>query len=201
MHPAVASPEPTAVHRYHRAPSPIHFPTEASVPESKRHLDLRTLLYTLLKTMAAEHSIGSEQFVYWNASSPARCLAPDAFVRRGTPDTSFTSWKTWERGAPELAVEIVSDSDAPQVAWSEKLARYGELGIKELVRFDPDAEEGQRIRIWDRVEGDLVERQIEGDRARCNVLGLTWVVMPSSGYPVVLRLARDPHGDDLMLTP
>lgn len=31
--------------RYLRAPRPLHFPVEATVPESKRHLELRTLLY------------------------------------------------------------------------------------------------------------------------------------------------------------
>jgi Uma2 family endonuclease len=36
-------------------------------------------------------------------------LSPDVFVKVDVPDTSFGSWKTWERGgAPELAVEIMT---------------------------------------------------------------------------------------------
>jgi hypothetical protein len=40
-----------------------------------------------------------------------------------------------------------------------------------VVRFDCDASEGARLRVWDRVEGDLVERVVEGDRTPCTVLG------------------------------
>jgi hypothetical protein len=40
------------------------------------------------------------QIVYFDASDPARCLAPDLFVRTGVPDAAFGSWKVWERGTP-----------------------------------------------------------------------------------------------------
>ncbi|WP_234023719.1 Uma2 family endonuclease [Sorangium cellulosum] len=196
----LATGKPAAVRRHHRAPSPLHFPEQATVPETKRHLELRTLLYLVLKTFADRHTIGSDQFVYWLASNPRRCLAPDAFVRLGTPDTTFRSWKTWERGAPELAVEIVSDHDDDTADWDEKLDRYHELGVLELVRFDPAAPEGQRLRVWDRIQGDLVEREVEADHTACDVLGLHWVVAASNGMPVALRLARDPAGRDLVLT-
>jgi hypothetical protein len=54
--------------------------------------------------------IGSEQFVYWNAKDPRRCLAPDAFVKLGKPDRSVRG-RRGERGIPELGVEILSESD------------------------------------------------------------------------------------------
>jgi Uma2 family endonuclease len=184
-----------------RAPSPIRFPVEETVPESKRHLELRTMLYTVLKTFADRHSIGCDQFVYWSASDPKRCLAPDGFVRLGTPDGDFDSWKTWERGAPELCIEIVSEFDASLRSWEKKLARYHELGAAEVVRFDPDAPEGKRLRVWDRLEGDLVERIVEADRTPCLTLGLFWVVGAGAGYPAAPRLARDPEGRDLFPTP
>ncbi len=186
---------------YVRAPRPLHFPVEAVMPETKRHLELRTVLFALLKTFAAEHSIGSEQFVYWLATEPARCIAPDAFVRLGTPDTSFDSWKTWERGAPQLAVEIVSASDAPEKEWNEKLSKYHELGVQELVRFDPIAPEGSRLRVWDSVDGDLVERSIVDDQTPCKTLGLFWVIAPAESYSVALRVAHDLEGRDLIPTP
>ena len=197
----VVKAEPHTPLTYVRPPRPLHFPVEATMPETKRHLELRTVLFALLKTFAAEHSIGSEQFVYWMATEPARCIAPDAFVRLGTPDTSFDSWKTWERGAPQLAVEIVSASDAPEKDWKEKLAKYHELGVQELVRFDPSAPGGSRLRAWDNVDGDLVERSIVGDQTPCTTLGLSWVVAPAGSYPVALRLARDLAGRDLIPTP
>ncbi len=169
------------------------------MPESKRHLKLRTFLYAILSRELAERaSIGSEQFVYWNASDPRRCVAPDAFVKLGVPDTDFKTWMTWERGSPELAVEIVSDADASDEAWSAKLERYHESGVRELVRFDSDAAAGERLRIWDRLEGDLVERYVAGDTSPCVVLGLYWVVAPVEGIEAGLRLARQADGGELL---
>ena len=176
--------------RYVRAPEPIHFPEEAEVPEGKRHLILRTFLFRLLKfALGDAHSVGSDQFVYWNARDVRRSLSPDVFVKLDVPDTSFGSWKTWEgRGAPDLAVEIISPNEGDGVAWEEKLARYHELGVKELVRFDPEEREGARLRAWDRVDGDLVERQVAADKTPCGTLGLHWTVCPVEGEPVGLRL-------------
>jgi hypothetical protein len=176
--------------RYVREPEPIHFPEEAEVPEGKRHLVLRTFLFRMLQfALGPAHSVGSDQFVYWNARDARRNLAPDVFVKLDVPDSSFGSWKTWERGgAPDLAVEIVSPNEGDGVTWDEKIARYHELGVKELVRFDPEEPEGQRVRAWDRVREDLVERQIVGDRTPCITLGLDWIVCAVAGEPVGLRL-------------
>jgi Uma2 family endonuclease len=108
------------------------------------------------------------------------------------PQTSFGSWKTWDNGgAPDLAVEIVSPNEGDGVSWEDKLARYHELGVKELVRFDPEALEGARLRVWDRVRGDLVERVIRGDRTPCLTLGLNWTVCPVDDQLTGLRLVDD----------
>lgn len=53
---------------------------------------------------------------------------------------------------------------------------------------------GKRLRVWDRVDDDLVERVIEGDTTRCNALGLYWVVRAIEEAPSALRLAEDPEG-------
>ena len=184
-----------------RQPAALHFPVAAEVPETKRHLELRTLLYLVLRTMADEHAIGCDQFVYWDPTDPSRCLAPDAFVRLGVPDSIFTSWKTWERGVPDIAVGIASDSDASELAWDVKLRRYQELGVRELVRFDPDEAPERQVRIWAWVGGELVERTDKQDRHLCRGLSLHWVVVPARGFPAALRLARDAEGCDLVLTP
>jgi Uma2 family endonuclease len=173
---------------------PLHFPTEAEVPETKVHLTLRTALYAILKLAFGDSAcVGSDQFVYWNARDPKRCAAPDVFVRKGERDTLFKSWKTWERGTPELAVEILSEDED----WDDKLARYHELGVKELVAFDPEA---LRIRVWDRLEDDLVERKVDAKPTPCVTLGGSWVVAPIEGLEG-LRLARDERGKDLLPTP
>jgi Uma2 family endonuclease len=177
--------------RYLRAPEPIEFPEEELMPESKWHLVLRIFLFRLLRfALGPGHRVGSEQFLYWNAADSARCLAPDVVVRLGVPDALFKTWKTWEEGGvPDLAVEIVSESD--RRSWSDKFADYRELGVKELVRFDPSAREGARLRVWDRLNEDLVERAIAGDRTPCLTLGLNWIVHPVEDQPVGLRLADD----------
>jgi Uma2 family endonuclease len=182
--------------RYVRAPRPLHFPEEELVPESKRHLVLRTFLFQLLQyALGPGHSVGSDQFVYWNAASPRRCLAPDVFVKRGVPDSSFGSWKTWERGGPpDLAIEITSPSDSETIDWEEKLARYYECGVAELVRFDPEERPGSRLRAWDRVKEDLVERIVADERTPCLTLeGTLWGVTSILTEPIGLRLV-DPDG-------
>jgi hypothetical protein len=74
------------------------------------------------------------------------------------------------------------------LAWGEKLARYAELGVEELLCFDGDRPDGQRMRAWDRVDGDFVEREVQGDETPCVTLGLAWVVRPVDIVPVGLRL-------------
>lgn len=205
---AVASHRPTIASelRHCREVRPLVFPSsepeDERVSESKRHLELRTFLYALLHhAFAAEHSVGSEQFVYFNGRDPRRCCSPDAFVKLGVPDTPFPSWKAWERGAPELIVEINSPRDEERWTWEEKLERFHELGAREVVRFDPEASPERRIRVWDRVEDDLVERVVGGAATPCLTLGLWWVVAPLRGFAVGLRLARDPEGREMLLSP
>ncbi len=64
-------------------------------------------------------------------------------------------------------------------------------GVRELVTIHLDAPPGQRLRVWDRLEHDLVERVVEGERTPCVTLGLTLLVGPVDDYAVGLRLARD----------
>jgi len=195
-----AMPE-TFPRRWVREPVPVHFPVEERVPETKEHLELRTALYEILKLGFADRAlIGSDQFVYWDPTDPSACLAPDVFVRLGGPDETFDCWKVWERGAPHLAVEIVSRSDARDAAWDDKLAKYRRLGARELVRFDPALRE-RALRVWDQVEGDLVERVVPAsERTACPTLGLHWVVTRREGQ-VWLRLASDEEGRELLPTP
>jgi Uma2 family endonuclease len=183
-------------------PVPLHFPAEEEVPEGRRHLKLRTLLFQILElALRDQGSVGSDQFVYWNARNPCVRLAPDVFVGLQIPDEEFSSWKTWERKTPELAVEIVSPSDTPEGPWKEKLERYHELGVKELVHFDAEAPHGQRLRIWDRVDDNLLEREVEGDRSPSEVLDFWWLVVDDEALGCALRPARDPAGNELLPSP
>lgn len=187
--------------RYVRAPEPVFFPEFELVPESKRHLEQRTLLYQILKLAFAEHAaIGCDQFVYWDPTDPRQCLAPDGFVRLGVPDDLFRSWKVWERGAPEVAVEIISSIDERDRNWEKKLESYRRLGVRELVRFDPESEPAS-LRVWDAIDQDLVEREGVGRIAPSRCLPGAWVVIDDAKQGPVLRLSRDDVGDQLYLTP
>src|SRR5262245_55685629 len=102
----------TGSQRYVRPPRPIHFPASEEMPETNRHLELRTALYQLLKReLAPRATIGSDQFVYYDPTTAKKKLAPDAFVKLDVAHSTFRVWKTWLRGAPDVAVEVVSDSD------------------------------------------------------------------------------------------
>lgn len=164
------------------------------------HVNLCFLLYELLKAAVTRaDSVHCDQFVYYDAANPRKCLAPDGFVKRSVAQQNFPSWKVWEHGAPELCVEIVSGSDREPITMKEKLARYGALGTRELVLFDHEAEPSARLRVFDRIDGDFVERVVEADRTPCLTLDLHWVVAKAPELDVALRLARDPEGRDLVL--
>lgn len=171
------------------------------MPETKLHFLLRTSLYAILElAFGAKARVGCDQFVYWNARDPKRCLAPDVFLHLGAPDCVFQSWKTWELGTPELAVEILSRSDEAPKVLGDKVERYHELGVQELVVFDPDGPAGSRVRAWDRIDEDLVERKVTADATPCVTLGAHWVVAPCGGLDA-LRLSHDAAGARLFPTP
>lgn len=169
------------------------------MPETGVHLEVRTALYLLVRDfVGARGAVGSEQFVYWDPSDPRRCLAPDLIVRMGAVPGPFPLWKVWERGAPHLAVEIVSPSDASEGDWQEKLAAYRKSGINEIARFDPE-DETRPLRLWDRLEGDLVERELVGEHALlCDTLGVHWCVLQDAALGQVLRLSLDALGQALV---
>jgi hypothetical protein len=190
---------PPSGRRYLRAPQPLIFPESQEMPETGLHLELRTGLYLIVRDFVGERgAVGSEQFVYWDPSDPRRCLAPDLVVRMGTTPGPFPVWKTWERGAPHLGVEIVSQFDRGETEWNARLERYRSAGINEVVRFDPEAVT-RPLRLWDRFDGDLVERDLEGEGAlECDTLGAYWCLGEDPKLGKVLRLAKGPLGAELL---
>ncbi len=189
-------------HRYLSAPAPIYFPSEQEMPETNRHMEQRTALYWILKLELAHTStLGSDQFVYYDPTTASKCLAPDVFVWLGAPHQTFDTWKTWERGAPHLAVEIASKSDHDEEDWDDKLERYRASGIGEIVRFDA-RDKRRSIRIWDRLDEVLVERAGDDpDLLHCEALDLWWVVVNDAETGPMVRLARDRAGKELLPTP
>jgi len=174
--------------------------------EGELHGRLCELIYRLLRVAAgAGATVGKDHFVYWDGANSKTKCAPDAFVKLDRPKRGrrIESWKTWEDGTPELCVEILSKSDTEEkLTLREKLARFHALGTREVIAFDADARVGRRIRAWDRVDGDLVERVVVGERTPCRTLGLWFVVgaYAPEELRAALRLAARPDGLELVLT-
>jgi hypothetical protein len=183
---------------------PLCFPATdgEEMGETSRHMALRTALWQAIALGFGERlAVGSDQFVYFNGRDPAACCAPDVFVCLGKAQTAFETWKTWELGTPELAFEIISACNAREPAWDDKLRRYRELGNRELVRFDPD-DAARPLRIWDRVDDDLVERDpTDPSFSRCDTLDAYLRIRTDPTYGPWLYLSRDPQGRDPYLTP
>ena len=188
----------TLPHR--EAPRPLHFPVEEFVPESVIHLYVRSSLHSLLREVLAGRAfVGSNQFLYFDGADPNRWVAPAIYVMWGDGGPRpITNWKTWERGTPALCIEI-GNSAVEERPWADKLPLYRSMGVAELVCFMSEAEEGRRLRVWDRVDDDLVERVVEGDTTLCRALGMHWVVRAIEDAPAALRLAEDPAGQRLVL--
>src|SRR5689334_19464357 len=126
---------PTLRHRYVRPPKPAFFRVVEKVGESTIGYEIRTALYEIVRLAFGDGAlVSSDQFVYWDPTNPDRCLSPDLGVRVGARNEVLSIWKTWELGAPQVGVEIVSPSDAKELAWSKKFERYRQAGVGELVR-------------------------------------------------------------------
>jgi Uma2 family endonuclease len=198
--------------RHVRPVKPLHFPVEHpewEVATTLMHQLLAMLAYNVLtKAARPAHTVGSDQFIYFDAGDPKRRCDPDAFVKLGVPQSDFDNWKIWEkdRGTPELCVEIFSHTDDLEPEpWDQKMSGYLSLGVRELVAFDVNAPPGTRLRAWDHIQGDLVERIVENETTPCLTLDLHWVVVPSLStagdkLPAALRLARTSPAQGLVPT-
>jgi hypothetical protein len=152
--------------------------------------------------------VGANQFVYWRQFDPSRKLAPDVFVLPGVrPGIKIDSWQVWNEGGivPTFALEVVSQDwlkdyrDAPEP--------YAELGVRELVIFDPEWAERPSERLRWQVYRRLARRgfvRVEAnneDRVRSKVLGCWLRAVGNDLDSLRLRLATGPQGEVLVPTP
>jgi hypothetical protein len=137
------------------------YPTEALYPvEQKVGKDLiKVLIAEVLRPSIARwyaslgkpRLVGACQLLYYKRGNPSKVVAPDVYDLPGVPpDTRIRSWQVWKTGiVPDLAIEVVSSSD-PYKDDADPPPRYAELGVKELVIFDPDYEQGSDRVRWQR---------------------------------------------------
>jgi hypothetical protein len=103
------------------------------------------------------------------------------------------------KGAPEVAIEVISESDAGDTESQVKLDRYRSVGAQELLRFHPGAQGPAVLRIWDRVNEVLLER-VPSSKAPSLVLPAHWVVAEADGHPLALRIAAGDDAQTLVAT-
>ena len=167
---------------------------------------LRPLLQWWLTRRGVKAFVGADQFIYWRQHDPHARLAPDIYVLPGVdPRTRVRTWKLWQdRVVPSFAIEIVSQDwekdyyDAP--------TRYAELGVKELLIFDPgftERAEGLRWQVFRRIgrRGLIRVEATRADRVRSKVLGC-WFrdVEVGDGCEGRIRIAEGAKGEALVPT-
>ncbi|MBX3212044.1 MAG: Uma2 family endonuclease [Labilithrix sp.] len=166
---------------------------------------LRPLLARFLASRGIVAHAGADQFFYWAPGNPTKRIAPDVYILpRVRQDIAIRSWKTWETGiVPSFVLEVASSDVAKD--YEDNPILYGELGVDELVIFDPHARPGSRSRhvrwqVYRRIRARLVRVEVsQSDRVRSKVLR-AWLRAVGSGDAMRVRVATGPHGDDLFPT-
>ncbi|MDI1432872.1 Uma2 family endonuclease [Polyangium sorediatum] len=187
---------------------PTFYPTHDDMGESALQtliIELfRPLLARFLASQGVRAFVGSDQFIYWVQYAPTVTVAPDLYVLLGVdPESAPKCWKVWETGiVPSFALEVMAEEN--QKDQEQAPRRYDELGVKELVVFDPHADEfPDRIRfsVYRRnARGKLVQVEVtNADRIRSTVLGC-FVRVVGTGAAQRLRVGLGPSGDELLPT-
>lgn len=152
--------------------------------------------------------VGGNQFMYLREGDTRLRVAPDVYVIEDETlrMEDVKSWRVWEHEGkgPSLAIEVVSDEYMKDYE-PELLVRYQQLGVRELVRYDPEfslhprSQQPRRLLThWVRdPSGALVEQPLATRRSLYSaVLGCWLVHQPARS----LRVGVGPQGRTLWPT-
>ena len=189
-------------------PDPTHYPVEDDVGEGIVHKLVAELLRPLverwLDSLGTPTFVGSNQFIYWVQYAPTRRVDPDVYVLPGVaPGADIEIWKVWETGiVPSFALEVVARD--PTEAYELAPRRYAELGVRELVVFDPKFESAAdrcRWQVFRRVarRGFVLVERTNADRVRSKVLD-AWLRVVGEGAAARVRVASGARGEVLFPT-
>lgn len=180
---------------------------EEPVPESQPHdlaVDLlKAILLHWVANAARKAQVARNLAVRWDEQQPQVGIDPDlCVIEPATPEgDDLTSLRTWLPGhtAPQLAIEIVSESNARK-DYLTAPDRYAACGVGELWIFDPKlagpAHLGgpHRLQVWRRAADGAFERVFAGEGpTRSPYLG-AWLFAVDEGRK--LRVARDREGTE-----
>ena len=175
------------------------YPIEEKLGEDFLHRliieELRPMVARWLVERGAGTFVGADQFIYWRRGDIRRRVAPDVYVLPGVPaDRVIRSWKTWEEGGivPSFALEVVSkDVEKDYIDVPE---RYRELGVGELIIFDPDYAADLEMRFKFQVYRQVGKRGLvlveatNVDRVRSKILACHIVAIGATREATRLRL-------------
>ncbi|MDS4021354.1 MAG: Uma2 family endonuclease [Candidatus Competibacter sp.] len=125
-------------------PTQDELPCEDDIPmESERHkLQMELLLETLQPWLAqrGDGYAGGNMFLYFSLAQTRGQYfrGPDMFVVLGVPRGERKSWVVWEEGkAPDVVVELLSDSTRERDKALKKQVYREQLRIPEYYWYDP----------------------------------------------------------------
>jgi Uma2 family endonuclease len=193
----------------------VWYPESDHMGESGLQKWVCDLMIGLLTNYFAENEerpmlVGGNQFFYLREGDDQLRLAPDVYVIEDeiTSLAMVRSWRLWEHEGkgPALAIEVVSDEYDKDYDPAQ-LARYERLGVRELLRYDPEfylhpraLKFGPRrlLTHWTRNgAGRLIEQSLTSKRAVKSALFDFWFVHEAHRS---LRLGVGPQGRRLWPT-
>jgi Uma2 family endonuclease len=136
---------------------------------------LRMLVERWLEAQGKPTFVGADQYFYWEQYNPRECVAPDVYVLPGVASgAAMGAWKVWETGCvPSFALEVVSQDVDKDYLTSP--AKYGRLGVEELVVFDPDyalSPTRSRFQVFRKSKRGLLRVEAtNADRVKSKILG------------------------------
>jgi Uma2 family endonuclease len=189
---------------------PTFYPVDDDMGEGVLHQLIASLLQALLQRFFSSTDrlafVGVNTFLYWVQFHPEVTVAPDVYVMDGiSPDVAPDNWKLWENGSvPSFVLEVVSKY--PKKDYDTIHEKYADLGVPELVVFDPKAGRPRSKRVRWQVYRRIARRgfvKVEvsnEDRVFSKQLGL-WLRVVGEGDRMRVRPSTGPRGDELLPTP
>jgi Uma2 family endonuclease len=125
-------------------PTQDQLPCDDGVPmETQRHkLQMDMLIDILLPWLEQREDgyVGGNMFIYFSSAQLRNqdFKGPDFFAVLGVPQKERKSWVVWEEGkAPDVVIELLSESTAQQDKTEKKLIYQDRLRVPEYFWYDP----------------------------------------------------------------
>ncbi|CAD5950669.1 hypothetical protein PCC9214_02534 [Planktothrix tepida] len=125
-------------------PTQDELPCDDGVPmETQRHkLQMDLLIDQLIPWLEQREDgyVGGNMFLYFSLAQVRNqdFKGPDFFAVLGVPKKERKSWVVWEEGkAPDVIIELLSQSTAPEDKTNKKLIYQNQVRVPEYFWYDP----------------------------------------------------------------